>query len=422
MSEQLIFISLLLITFIIFLYTAYRRILPIFKLKNREQFGDYPTRFKKLLVVVFLQHGIFRKPLIGGIHALVFWGFLSITFGSIEMVVDGVSGKAHSFYDLGSIYIIIMAIADVFLYIISLSVIIFLVRRLFLNIKRFSGLEITTAKKVDANISLLFILLLTTSLIAHNYAYVGADNVEFDNIYPLTKLIFGHSAFENSLLLKSSWWVHMVLLMIFANYLPYSKHFHVYLSIPNVFFSNIEPLGKLPNMDNITNEVKLMMELPTDDIGNEQEEERFGTKDVDDISQINYLNSLTCTQCGRCTSVCPANTTGKKLSPRKIFTDIRKRLHDLNYQPNKATKDSKNLLGDYISIEELFACTSCMACAKECPLEIAHPNLIIDMRRYIILEEPERFTGLNSMFANIENNGSPWQFSQEDRLNWISKE
>jgi heterodisulfide reductase subunit C len=225
------------------------------------------------------------------------------------------------------------------------------------------------------------------------------------------------------ILYEVCWWTHILLIFIFANMLPYSKHFHVFMSVPNVFLSRLDPLGKLTNMDNITREVKLMLNPDTAFSAPTQDTpvERFGVKDVEDVTWKNYFDSLACTQCGRCTSVCPANLTGKKLSPRKIIMDVRARMKVKGpglVKNGKLFTDNKSLLRDYISEEELWACTTCNACAKECPININHPTLIVDMRRFLVMEEASAPGEIKAIFSNIENNGAPWQFSPEDRLLW----
>ena len=224
---------------------------------------------------------------------------------------------------------------------------------------------------------------------------------------------------------EANWWGHILGIFFFANYLPYSKHFHVFMSVPNVFLSNLNPLGKMTNMESITKEVKLMMNPDTAFAAPEEGEEmtvaRFGVKDIEDVSWKNYMDSLACTQCGRCTSVCPANLTGKLLSPRKIVMNVRERMKEKGPQMVKNGlnwSDSKALLGDYITAEELWACTSCNACVQECPININQLAIILDMRRYLVMEESAAPSELNAIFSNIENNGAPWQFAQDDRMNW----
>jgi heterodisulfide reductase subunit C len=285
----------------------------------------------------------------------------------------------------------------------------------------------------DANISLSLILLLMLSLMAMNIGYVGYEklaNGEIAGIFPVAGILvtfFGDMSAESfKIIYEASWWTHILLIFFFANYLPYSKHFHVFMSVPNVFLSRLDPLGKLPNMDNVTREVKLMMD-PTTAFTAAPEGapvERFGVKDAEDASWKNYFDSLSCTECGRCSSVCPANLTGKKLSPRKIMMDLRARMKEkgpLMVKNGREFSDNRSLLRDFISEEELWACTTCNACAKECPININHPTFIIDMRRYLVMEEASAPGELKAVFNNIENNGAPWQYSAEDRLNWAKE-
>jgi heterodisulfide reductase subunit C len=248
-------------------------------------------------------------------------------------------------------------------------------------------------------------------------------------VYPVSQLLapwFNTDAGVSHMVYQVNWWAHILLIFVFANYLPYSKHFHVFMSVPNVFLSRLEPLGKLDTMENITKEVRIMMDpdqafaAPADGEG-EEEPERFGILDVEDVTWKNYMDSLACTECGRCTSVCPANVTGKKLSPRKIVMDVRARMKEKGpgmLKNGSGFTDNKSLIRDYISEEELWACTLCNACAQECPININHPSLIIGMRRYLVMEESAAPGELNAIFSNIENNGAPWQFSQEDRMLW----
>ena len=233
----------------------------------------------------------------------------------------------------------------------------------------------------------------------------------------------GLSSKQIGLFYEICWWSHILLIFAFANILPYSKHFHVFMSVPNVFLSRLEPLGKLPNMEHITREVKMMLDPSAtfDSPDSVTPVERFGIKDAEDISWKNYFDSLACTECGRCTAVCPANLTGKRLSPRKIMMDVRARMKEKGpgiLKLGKTFSDNRSLLRDYISEEELWACTTCNACARECPISINHPILIVDMRRYLVMEEASAPSGIKWVFSNIENNGAAWQFSSDDRLLW----
>jgi len=325
-----------------------------------------------------------------------------------------------------------MASGDIFALLIALSILVFLFRRVFLHVKRFEGIEMKKISHLDANIALSIILLLMLSLLGMNSAYyshaiqIGAT---IEGVYPVSKFISsifaGLSPESTMFQYEIYWWTHILLIFLFANMLPYSKHFHVFMSVPNVFLSRLEPLGKLPNMDNVTREVKLMMD-PNAAFAAQPADapiERFGVKDAEDSSWKNYFDSLACTECGRCTSVCPANITGKKLSPRKVMMDLRARMKEKGPQLVKNGKDftdSKSLIRDYITEEELWACTTCNACAKECPININHPTLIVDMRRYLVMEEGTAPGEIKAMFSNIENNGAPWQYSKEDRLLWAA--
>jgi heterodisulfide reductase subunit C len=430
MTKQIIFAITLLITAGVFSYTI-RRVVSFFRF-TRPAFPvkDLGKRFGVMMNVAFGQTKIFRIPVLGFLHALVFWGFCLIIFGSIEMVIDGLTGTEKVFKIFGPVYDILMASGDFFALLIAVSIVIFLSRRLFFHIKRFEGIEMKKRSHRDANISLSLILLLMVSLLAMNLGYLGYQEVtggQMHGIYPSSGLILNLlpalSAESYSFLYEAAWWAHILLIFFFANYLPYSKHFHVFMSVPNVFLSRLEPLGKLPNMDSITREVKLMLDPATAFAAAPADApvERFGVKDAEDASWKNYFDSLACTECGRCTSVCPANLTGKKLSPRKVMMDLRARMKEkgpLMVKNGRDFNDSRSLLRDFISEEELWACTTCNACAKECPININHPTLIIDMRRYLVMEEASAPGELKSVFSNIENNGAPWQYSAEDRLNW----
>jgi heterodisulfide reductase subunit C/nitrate reductase gamma subunit len=430
MVKQLVFAFTLLATIGIFSFTI-SRILGFFRY-TRPAFPvrEFSKRFGIMAEVAIGQTKIFRRPVIGFFHALVFWGFCVIAFGSIEMVIDGLSGTERILKFLGPVYDVIVASGDIFGLLVGISILIFLARRLFFHIKRFEGIEMKSISHMDANLALSMILVLMISLLGMNMAYyagVIASGEPMAGIYPVSSLFAGLfsglPASQIVMIYEICWWSHILLIFVFANMLPYSKHFHVFMSIPNVFLSRLEPLGKLPNMDSITREVKMMLD-PESMSSNQPDNvtvERFGVKDAEDVSWKNYFDSLACTECGRCTSVCPANLTGKRLSPRKIMMDVRARMKEKGpglVKNGKDFSDHKSLLRDYVSEEELWACTTCNACAKECPININHPTLIIDMRRFLVMEEASAPGGIKGVFSNIENNGAPWQFSPEDRLLW----
>jgi Fe-S oxidoreductase/nitrate reductase gamma subunit len=433
MDKQISFLIVLLLTLLVFALTV-RRYAGYFK-NTRKGFPvkQLGRRFGVMMEVAIGQTKIFRRPVMGLLHALVFWGFLVILIGSIEMIIDGLSGTERVLSVLGGFYNVIMASGDIFALIIAIAILIFLFRRVFLHVKRFSGIEMKHISHLDANIALSMILLLMISLLGMNTFYMLSakeSGHELVGLFPVSKVLASlfHGADTYHFWHEFNWWAHIGLIFIFANYLPYSKHFHVFMSVPNVFLSRLEPLGKLDTMESITKEVKIMMDpdqaFASPPAGTETEEEvpeRFGIMDVEDVSWKNYFDALACTECGRCTSVCPANITGKLLSPRKIVMDVRARMKEKGpglIKNGKEYSDERSLLRDYISEEELWACTLCNACAQECPININHPSIIVGMRRYLVMEESAAPGELNAIFSNIENNGAPWQFSQEDRTLW----
>lgn len=433
MTKQMVFIIAVAITLAIFTWTILR-IYAWFRITKPFPVGDYGKRFKMMLEVAFGQTKILRYPFIGSLHAIVFWGFCVILIGSIEMIIDGIFRTDKILRFLGVVYDIIMASGDIFAFFISISILVFLIRRLFMNLKRFTGIEMKHNSHLDANIALTLILLLMLSLLGMNMLYfiLHSQKADYAGVYPASIFIVRNFinihqvnvvALQNGL--EFFWWSHILLVFLFANILPYSKHFHVFMSVPNVFLSRLEPLGYLYNMPEVTNEVKLMMNpdtafaAPLETAGSAIS--RFGVKDVEDVTWKNYLDSLTCTECGRCTAVCPANITGKKLSPRKIIMDIRARMKEKGpgiVKMGKSFDDQRALIGNHISAEELWACTTCNACAQECPVNINHPSIIVDMRRFLVMEQAAAPGELNAIFTNIENNGAPWQFSPQDRMLW----
>lgn len=428
MVKQLIFAGSLLVTLSVFSYTVFK-LIALFKLTRK----GFPIKHigKRLgitLRVAIGQTKIMRKPIVGLMHALVFWGFCVILIGSVEMVVDGLAGTERALGFLGPVYTVIMASGDIFAFLILLFILAFLFRRIFMNIRRFSGIEMKHKSHRDANFALSLILLLMVSLLGMNTFYVLDAELAGHTLvgsYPVSQffagLLSGISPGSAHYLHEINWWTHILLICFFANYLPYSKHFHVFMSVPNVFLSRLEPLGKLYNMDNVTREVRLMLDPNAAAPEEEEEVQRFGVLDIEDVNWKNFFDSLACTQCGRCTEVCPANQTGKKLSPRKLMMDVRARMNEKGpglIKEGKEFSDGKSLIKDFFTSEEIWACTTCNACAQECPININHPSLIVDLRRYIVMEESGAPAELNSIFSNIENNGAPWQFSQEDRMNW----
>ena len=430
MVQQIIFIAVTIIAFGILAW-SFSRVFRIIKmLKNPYPILPLGPRIKRFLTNGIFQERILRFPFAGILHALVFWGFLMILFGSFEMLLDGLFGTDRIFLFLGPIYNFFMASGDIFGLIIAIAIIIFLIRRFFHLVKRFSGVEMTHKSHLDANFALALILILMVSLLLMNASYVAIGGTE--GYFPIGKILaktFFTSTSTGALnsVYHINWWIHILTIFLFMNYLPYSKHFHVFMSLPNVFFSRMTPLTKMYNMERVTKEVKLMLSGNAFDQSadeNTEEIERFGMKDVQDGTWKNYTDSLTCTQCGRCTSVCPANLTGKLLSPRKIVMNYRTRITEIMgglLKEGKNFQDNQSLLGNYITKEELWACTTCNACAQECPLNIDHPSIILEMRRYLVMEESSAPAPINTMFSNTENNGAPWQYPPHERIKWAEE-
>ncbi len=416
--KQILFIIILFITLGVFSWTVYRLIRFFQFTKAGFPVKNISRRIGLTLEVAFGQTKIFRNPIAGFFHALVFWGFIIITIGSLEMVFDGVAGTERLFSFSGIVYDVIIGTGDVFAVIILIAIVFFLIRRIFLSIPRFRGKEMEKKSKWDAIIALLFILFLMVSLLGMNAAYVSLHPGGYQGVFPISSAVAdwfsGWQPASLHVMHEASWWTHILVIFLFANVLPYSKHFHVFMSVPNVFLSRLEPLGYIRNMQEITKEVKLMMNPDTAfdepiEADDATEPVRFGARDVDDLIWKHYFDSLACTECGRCTAVCPANITGKKLSPRKIMMNTRARMKEkgpgLLKDPN--FDDGKSLLRDYITEEEIWACTMCNACAQECPININQPSIILELRRYLVMEEAAAPAELNTMFTNIENNGAP---------------
>jgi heterodisulfide reductase subunit C len=432
MAKQIIFTVILLITLGIFLFTV-RRYIGFFRLtKPAFPVKEWGRRFSVMLKVAFGQTKILRRPVIGLFHAIVFWGFCVILFGSAEMIIDGLTGSEKALKMLGAVYDVFVASGDIFAFLVAISIVIFLSRRIFFHVKRFYGVEMKPISHQDANFALFLILVLMVSLTGMNavyYQYMTESNLPLCGVFPvgsfISMIFAGLPMWWLKILYQLFWWTHILLIFLFANILPYSKHFHVFMSIPNVFLSRLEPLGKMTNMTHVMKEVQSMMYPETVPAVQETTAplERFGIKDIEDVTWKNYMDALSCTECGRCTSVCPANLTGKRLSPRKIVMDVRARMKEKGPGMIKSGKDffdDKSLLRDYIKEEELWACTTCNACAQECPININQPAIILDMRRYLVMEEGSAPAPIKSMLSYIENNGAPWQYSAEDRMLWAN--
>jgi len=376
------------------------------------------------------------RPIAGFLHILVYVGFVIINIEVLEIVIDGLIGTHRVFAFMGAFYSFLIGSFEILAFLVLLACVLFMIRRNVLQIKRFVMQEMKGWPKLDANLILIFeVVLMSAFLIMQGADLVlqnlGADHYVKAGSFPISSLLLplfdGMSVEAIVMIERACWWFHILGILAFLNYLPYSKHFHIILAFPNTYYSNLEPKGSFTNMASVKNEVQMMMDPNADPYAAPAETEdtedpgRFGAKDVNDLNWVQLMNAYSCTECGRCTSECPANQTGKLLSPRKIMMDTRDRLEEFGAHVSANGTDGddgKSLLDDYITREELWACTSCNACTQACPINIDPLSIILDMRRYLVMEESAAPTELNMMFTNVENNGAPWQFPAVDRLNW----
>ena len=387
-----------------------------------EPISDKTQRWKNMARIALGQSKMVSRPIAGALHIVVYLGFIIINIELIEIVIDGVFGTHRIFSSLGVFYGILIGLFEIFAVLVLIAVLIFWTRRNIVRIKRFYETKMMGWPKIDADLILYFEILLMTCFLMMNATDIEFQSMNNGNI--ISGLIFplfeSYSSETLHFLERSFWWVHIIGILIFLNYLYYSKHLHIFLAFPNTFYGSISNSGKLNNMQAVTNEVNIMLGKQVDS-NNNLTEMRFGAADVRDLSWLQLLNAYSCTECGRCTSVCPANITGKKLSPRKIMMDTRDRVEEVGKNIDKNglfIDDNKKLINDYISKEELWACTSCNACVEECPISINPLSIIMDMRRSLVMEESSAPNEINNMMNNIENNGAPWPYNQQDRLNW----
>jgi len=396
--------------------------------KSIDVRGDRKQRFLNMCKIALGQGKLIKRPVSGMLHVIVYVGFIIINIELLEIVLDGVLGTHRIFSDyLGELYGYLISTFELLAFLVVVAVTIFWLRRNVINIKRFFGDNMKGWPKNDANIILYFEIVLMALFITMNATDTNFQAMNSGNLISgyVAVLFDGFSNESLHIIERACWWAHIIGILIFMNYLYFSKHLHILLAFPNTYFAKINNLGEIDNLNSVTNEVKLMMD-PDMAFSNEttesEEIEKFGASDVMDLNKLQLLNSYSCTECGRCTSVCPANITGKKLSPRKIMMDTRDRIEEVgrNLDLNNGVfvDDEKSLLNDYITKEELWACTSCNACVQECPISIDPLSIILDMRRYLVMEESSAPLELNNMMSNIENNGAPWPYNQMDRLNW----
>ena len=388
--------------------------------------GSSKQRWINMTKIALGQSKMVRRPLSGFLHLIVYLGFIIINIEVLEIVIDGLFGTHRIFAPImGPFYGILIGIFEILALLVFVAVVVFWLRRNVMRLKRFVSSEMKGWPKQDANLIIYFEMVLMGLFITMN-----ATDVEFQALNS-GNIISGFVSpwFEGlpmHAIERTAWWLHIAGILIFLNYLYYSKHLHILLAFPNTYFGSLKPQGQIENLEAVTKEVKLMMDPEADpyDLSDDTAEvaDKFGASDIFDLNRVQLLNAYTCTECGRCTSECPANQTGKKLSPRKIMMDTRDRLEAVgkNIDANNGSfnPDGKQLLGDYISTEEIWACTSCNACVETCPVSINPLSIIMDMRRYLVMEQSSAPLELNTMMSNIENNGAPWPYNQMDRLNW----
>lgn len=395
---------------------------------------DTKQRWLNVVRIAMGQSKMVVRPVAGILHIFVYVGFIIINIEVIEIIIDGLFGTHRILSFLGSTYDYLIATFEILAFLVLFGVIVFWIRRNIIKIKRFWSPEMKGWPKNDGNFILYFemvlmVLFLTMNAADHQLQLMDAAHYTKAGMFPisgfLSPLFEGFSETTLILIERTTWWFHILGILVFLNYLYFSKHLHIMLAFPNVYFGRVTPKGKFKNNAAVTKEVKLMMDPNADPFAAPAEgaevPAKFGASDVLDLSQIQLLNAYTCTECGRCTSECPANQTGKKLSPRKIMMDTRDRIEEIgkNIDANGEFKpDGKQLLGDYISTEELWACTTCNACVEACPVSIDPLSIIMEMRQYLVMEQSAAPNELNITMTNIENNGAPWPFNQMDRLNW----
>ncbi len=404
-------------------------------LGRNEDLTEKPgERWKNVLLLALGQKKMFRYPLVGIMHFFIYAGFIIINIEVLEIVLDGVFGTHRIFADtLGGFYIFLIDFFEVLAITVLAACVIFLIRRNLLKLKRFMKHELDGWPKTDANLILIIEIILMSLFLTMNSAdralqlqgnqhYLDHGNFLFSGLFapliqelPTTTLI---------IIERTCWWLHITGIFAFLNYLPYSKHFHILLAFPNTYYKPLEPKGKMENMESVAKEVQYMFKPELAPTNAETEMQKFGAKDIFDLSWKSLLDAYTCTECGRCTAACPANITGKLLNPRKIMMDTRDRVEEVakNIQRNKTfTDDGKTLLHNYITTEELRACTTCNACVEECPVSINPLTIILELRRSLVMEESNAPAEWNGMFNNIENNFAPWKFSPDERDKWTEE-
>ncbi|MBB3122999.1 heterodisulfide reductase subunit C [Mesoflavibacter sabulilitoris] len=400
--------------------------------KDLDVSDNKPQRWKNMAYIALGQSKMVKRPIAGLLHIIVYVGFVIINIEVLEIILDGLFGTHRIGLKVlpTSVYGFLIGSFEILAALVFVTVVVFWLRRNVIKLKRFLSAEMKGWPKNDGNYILYFEMVLMTLFLVMNATDTTFQSLDSGNVISqfISPLFSGLSEETLHIIERAAWWLHIVGILVFLNYLYFSKHLHILLAFPNTYYGKLTPKGQFPNNPTVTKEVQLMMDPNADPFAapaeddNAAEPEKFGASDVQDLSWLNLLNAYTCTECGRCTSECPANLTGKKLSPRKIMMDTRDRLEEVgkNIDANggKFVDDGKQLLGDYITNEELWACTSCNACVEACPVSIDPLNIIMQMRQYLVMEQSAAPMELNNMMTNIENNGAPWPYNQMDRLKW----
>jgi heterodisulfide reductase subunit C len=434
---QILFLVMLIAGFGLFGKSAMRIRRNVLLGRDVDRSDNASDRMNLMLKVALGQSKMVVRPIAGALHIIVYAGFLLINIEVLEIVIDGLLGTHRVFAPiLGGLYTAAINFFEILGVLVIVACAVFLWRRNVMKIGRFHSTEMKGWPFKDANYILIIEIVLMTALLVMNAAEA---KFPYDHrvagpflISGMIAPLFSGMGYETlHLIERACWWAHIAGILFFLNYLPYSKHFHIILAFPNVYFSKLTPKGQFTNLESVKKEVELMLDPNADPYAAPPEPDpnapqRFGAKDVQDLNWVQLMNAYSCTECGRCTSNCPANVTGKKLSPRKIMMDTRDRLEEVGaiIDLNKGTfvDDGKSLLHDYITPEELWACTSCNACTEACPVNIDPLSIIVDLRRFLVMEESSLPAELTLVMSNIENNGAPWQFAQADRANWITEE
>jgi len=403
--------------------------------RDTEISGSSRERWSTMFRVALGQGKMFTRPFAAFLHLIVYAGFIIINIEVLEILIDGLFGTHRVFAGLGGLYTFLIASFEILAFLVLAACVVLLIRRNAGAVKRLAMPELNGWPRNDANLILIAEVLLMTAFITMNACDYqlnqiidksGAHTYISDAAFPISSLwsavVEGSSVQSLHMIERFCWWFHIIGMLSFIVYLSYSKHLHILLAFPNTYYSKLLAPGALSNLQSVTNEVKLMLDPSAQVPPPPEGPQRFGVKDVQDLSWVNLMNAYSCTECGRCTSECPANQTGKLLSPRKIMMDTRDRLEEVGRCMDKNNglwqDDGKSLLRDYITEEELWACTSCNACTQACPININPLEIIIDLRRYLIMEESKSPESITVMFNNIENNGAPWAMSAMDRDQW----